>query len=279
MYFLTDGEKEFLIDSDRLLNQPYVRGQCFKQGIDFPPVKQPLFEERMINLRDEAVRRPASDAFKGGYEFIGYLKSYFGSHIPSYVRERRDEYMKEKGPVYAIVRIRFSAKRIHFKGDDFKERTIKFQNLHGSRLKEFLLWFEKITTYHNKKDGKGWWRCTCSVPFDLFHEDVVDGWLNPEREEKEEKEIAREAQEEEMRQYREREERARKEGRNTGAAPERDVKEEIDANLCRDENKMDKARKQNEAENARYWSEAARAAGKVAEDIEKGLDGKTETDS
>jgi hypothetical protein len=74
------------------------------------------------------------------------------------------------------VRVKEEESRIYFKTDklfEWMRRSYKESDVKAMRV--FLA--DKGTEH---KGGGHWWRYTTSVQFDVFEEEVLERWLNPE---------------------------------------------------------------------------------------------------
>ena len=109
---------------------------------------------------------------------IEILKIFFGVHIPNMVRAKGDEFLK--GKEGDLVRIRDSEREIYFKWDSCAIfcRKMMVGDRSIDRLRMFLA--EKGKE-HGRNDTKGrWYRCTVSVPWEIFDPLVIEHWLHPD---------------------------------------------------------------------------------------------------
>jgi len=170
-YIINVGTKRMIMDSAELFSVRTFQIKFLEQRIHIPATRKQNDHIAWINgLLDTATEVEPKYIMRTNAAELEVLHEYFGRHVPIWVRRGQPDDRKDS------VRVKEEESRIYFKTDklfEWMRRSYKESDVKAMRV--FLA--DKGTEH---KGGGHWWRYTTSVQFDVFEEEVLERWLNPE---------------------------------------------------------------------------------------------------
>jgi hypothetical protein len=186
IYFANVGDKRISLDAAILMNINAFRVKCVENGADFPDRKKgPEWDLIVRKAIENATMVEPTEVMRTDAHELEIIQTFFDITVYNSVRSGGEEYLTGGGRNDDPIRVIVSEKQFYFKWLKLQRFCrLKYRDTDVERLRTYV---ENHCTYHGKERGSGtrlWYRCTYSIPFDRFDEEVVDHWLNPDREDK-----------------------------------------------------------------------------------------------
>jgi hypothetical protein len=182
-YFVGDGDEgtRIRLTADDLLNINRYQLRCMEQGRTGFPVNTTAKEWKnlVLGLINDSVMVEPSELYRKHVKELEALERYFSAHIPNWVRTKGDEFLN--GKVGDPIRIRIKDERVYFKWRDLLRWLDKALGMKQVDLDNMRAFVDTEAKYHDTKEGLGrFFRCSHSLKFSTFNEDIVHYWLHPD---------------------------------------------------------------------------------------------------
>jgi hypothetical protein len=115
--------------------------------------------------------------YRKNFEQLEALEKYCSAHIPNMIRTNGDEYLV--GKIGDFIRIRIKEERIYLKWGDLK-LWLDRMGKRKDDIKEMRAFIDSTATYYSRDQKRDWFRCSHSLKFEIFDENVVYRWLHPD---------------------------------------------------------------------------------------------------
>ncbi len=179
IYFVGEDDNRMKLSSDELTNLTKYRNKCLDHQRDFPVnVTAKDWILLIHTLIKDAVKVQPSVLHRKNVKELEALERYFSSHVPRWVRSRGEEYLN--GKVCDDVRIRIKDERIYFKWSKLMRWLEKAEGMRQQGLDNMRAFIDTEATYYSKEQKRDWFRCSHSLMFSVFDEDVIYQWLHPD---------------------------------------------------------------------------------------------------
>jgi hypothetical protein len=180
------GGKRVSLSTHELFNVNSFREKCAEYGADFPSrMKAADWDLIVRKAIENATSVEPTEVMKTDAFELEMLQTFFDTNIFNSVRSMGEEYLNGGGRNDDSVRMIQSEGQIYWKWLKLQRFCrLKYKDSDVDRLRWYV---ENRCKYHGKERGAGtraWYRCTYSIGFDMFDEEIVGHWLNPDREEK-----------------------------------------------------------------------------------------------
>jgi hypothetical protein len=185
LVYLSLGTERIPINQEDLLDQRKFQARCLSYGLPLP-FSMPRKDWEILvrkNLENATIVEPSQLMRSNDHEYHA-IEMFFGANIPSMVRSKGDEFLA--GKIGDRVRVRAKEGKIYFKRESlllFCERSLSYRRVDIDALKMFL---DKEAEFHQRDDGKGWFRSSYSIRYNQLDSGYIEKWMNPDAVEEEE---------------------------------------------------------------------------------------------
>jgi hypothetical protein len=168
LFIVNVGDVRMSFDPQDVTNQNRYRDKCVAHGLPIPPrLKNDEWDKFMNKAMDEATHVEPTRIMRTNAFEIDFLTKWLEILVPSYMRVGSKENED-------TIRVKVEEKRIFFK--DYK--LMRYCNQCNFDDKVMRTFIDANCQYHDRKTYRDWWRCTYSVSFDMFDEEIIEKWMS-----------------------------------------------------------------------------------------------------
>jgi hypothetical protein len=176
------GEERIVCSANELLSVKIFRAKCLEVSSSFPDMfTQKEWDHILKSNLENAIRVNPPEVFKTDAKELRIMEEWLSVHINTGVRAWGQEFMDGKQGEY--VRMREDEKRIYFK----HKRLLTAVRLQRGTVEEKIMTEFIGNKCMEHKQGPGvrdWFRYSHSIGFDQFDDEMLQKWLNPDKEDK-----------------------------------------------------------------------------------------------
>jgi hypothetical protein len=175
LFFIGTDNNRRMFEAKDILSLYKFKEKCLEYGFPFPPDMKKVEWENLIRRNIEnATRVEPTEALRTGALEIEILTRWLELYVPNYLR-RGDTDEDD-------VRVKKDERRVYFKWKALARHcTNSLTNTETEKIRSFIT-DESNCKYHDRKDGREWYRCRYSISFDKIDEEVIEKWEKIERE-------------------------------------------------------------------------------------------------
>jgi hypothetical protein len=153
--------------------------RCIEHRVPLPPLMSPVEWRAVYEAAlEEAVHVEPLPLLSTNAGEIEVLARYFENKIVNMVRGDGARFLAGKSG--ADVRVDPEEKRIYFKWKPLKHHCEMACRMSEARIGEMRMFIYNHGKAHDENFSKGrWWRCTYSLPYEIFDEVTREWWFNP----------------------------------------------------------------------------------------------------
>ena len=179
-YLSVNGHEKQPIEKYELGNQAKFRNWHIGHRF-IPPrsVTRDAFEQMIEQLIAASIKRETLPFMQTDAGHVENLVQYFSAHIPRMVRAKGQAFLD--GKTGDPVRMKLDIGRLYFKWDGLKRFYQKGLNAREEDIRSLERFIDKKGGYQSEKEGRGWFRCTYWVPWEIFNEITREKWLDPDK--------------------------------------------------------------------------------------------------
>ena len=147
-----------------------------------PPYKKAEWERIVQTAIENATIIETPSILQKNASELEMLKRFFDSRIPQLARAHGQEFFNgTKGD--NAIRVRDDEQRIYIKPDFFLLFCQRVFNLGDRQAEKLRMFLADNGIEHDRNYSKGgFYRCTISLPYDIFDPLVMSHWLHPDEE-------------------------------------------------------------------------------------------------
>jgi hypothetical protein len=172
-FIINIGGKRISFEAPELMNQTAYQTKCLAYGVPIPYTidKKEWIKRINLNSQDATMVEPKGVMRTGAFE-MELMTKFLSFYIPTFMRV---------GPKSTdAVRVKEKERRIYFKGDVLMRYCLDvLSKKEQDKIREFIS-NEDNCRYHDQYDGRDWFRCRYSIPYDKFDEETQDKWFRPD---------------------------------------------------------------------------------------------------
>jgi len=186
IFILNIGDNRVMMDAEELLNQQRFKVKCLASGAPFPhSLKREEWENVVRRAIDNATVVEPPTLMRTHAQEIEILTTWFGIYVPGCVRRVGVPYLNGgAGRLDDAIRVRIEERRFYFKWQRLSHFCLRSYS--GKEAMMMRTFVNNKCEEHRQGPGiRDWYRHTYSIGFDVFDDDVVNRWLNPDKEEEE----------------------------------------------------------------------------------------------
>jgi hypothetical protein len=167
IYFINAGDTRMMFEHQEIANQSKYRDKFVAYGLSPPPrMKNDEWDRYLKRSMEDATRVLPTRIMRTNAAEIDFMTTWLTTLIPGYMR------VGSKGMEDAI-RVKVEERRIYFK--DYKlMRFCAMCNFDDKGMRRFI---DANCQYNDRKTHREWWRCTYSISFDMFDEEIIEKWM------------------------------------------------------------------------------------------------------
>jgi hypothetical protein len=174
-FWVNVGEHRISFVADELLTQQRYKIKCLEHGVPFPnSMKREDWESLVRRAIENATVVEPTSIMRTGAAEMEMISTWFARHVPIWIKLGRPDDRKD------VLRVVEKEQRIYFKWENFVHfLRSAYSDREVKTMRSFL---DEHCEEHGKEGRGHWWRCTWSIRFDKFDEEVIERWLNPDKE-------------------------------------------------------------------------------------------------
>jgi hypothetical protein len=174
-----DDGSRIRLTADELLNLNKYQVKCLEHARTGFPVNVTAKEwkNQVIGLINDSVMIEPSVLYRRNVKELEALERYFSANIPVWVHTRGEEFLNGKSG--DNVRIRVKEEKIYFKWDKLVYWLEKAFGMRQPGLDSMRAYIDTEATYYSRDQKRDWFRCSHSLRFEVFDENVIYHWLHP----------------------------------------------------------------------------------------------------